>query len=100
VPVAVEEATVMFIVELPVPVIEVGLKVTVTPVGWPEADNETAELNPPVTVLEMVEVPALPCTTVTEAGEAERLKPGVEEDPASALIRPDPFGLPHPVAKS
>ena len=100
VPVAVEEATVMVIVELPVPVIEVGLKVTVTPVGWPEADKVTAELNPPDTVLEMVEVPALPSTTVTEAGEAERLKPGVADEPASALIRPDPFGLPHPVAKS
>ena len=57
-------------------------------------------MNPPVTVLVMVEVPAWPCTTETEAGEAERLKPGDDEDPASALSKPDPFGLPQPVAKS
>ena len=87
-------------VEVPAPVIEVGLKPTVTPVGWPVADKEMAESNPPVTVLVIVEVPELPCATETEAGEAERLKPGVDELPASALIRPAPFGLPQPVAKS
>ena len=65
----------MVIVEDPVPVIEVGLKETVTPEGWPEADNVTAELKPPVVVLVMVEVPDAPCATVTELGEAERLKP-------------------------
>lgn len=60
-----------------------------------------AESNPPVTVLVMVVFPEFPCTTVTEAGEAERLKPGLEDDPpASAVIKPDPFGLPQPVAKS
>jgi len=94
------EATVMVMVEVPAPVIEVGLKPTVTPVGWPVADNEMAESKPPVTVLVMVEVPELPCATETEAGEADRLKPGVDELPASAVIRPDPFGLPQPVAKS
>jgi hypothetical protein len=47
----------MVIVEVPAPVIEVGLKVTVTPVGWPLADKEIAESNPSVTVLVMVEVP-------------------------------------------
>ena len=100
VPVAVVEATVTIIVEVPAPVIEVGLKPTVTPVGWPLADREMAELKPPVTVLVMVELPELPCATVSEAGEAERLKPGVEEPPASALIRPAPLGLPQPVARS
>jgi hypothetical protein len=54
---------------------DVGLKATVTPVGWPLADKVTAELNPPVVVLVMVEVPALPCATETVFGEAERLKP-------------------------
>jgi len=100
VPVAVDEATVTVIVEVPAPVIEVGLKPTVTPVGWPLADREIAESKPPVTVLVMVEFPALPCATVSEAGEAERLKPGVEDEPASALIRPAPLGLPQPVARS
>ena len=57
VPGAVDEATLIVIVEVPAPVIEVGLKVTVTPVGWPLADKEIAESNPPVTVLVMVEVP-------------------------------------------
>lgn len=100
VPATVDEATVSFMVEVPAPVIEVGLKPTVTPVGWPVADKEMAESNPPVTVLVMVEVLELPCATETEAGEAERLKPVVDELPASAVIRPDPFGLPQPVAKS
>src|ERR1700730_16813538 len=62
-------------VEVPVPVIEVGLKVTVTPVGWPLALNTTAVLKPPVVVLVMVEVPELPCTTETAVGLAERVKP-------------------------
>lgn len=57
VPGAVDEATLIVIVEVPAPVIEVGLKVTVTPVGWPLADKEIAESNPPVTALVMVEVP-------------------------------------------
>ena len=60
VPVAVEEATVIVRVELPAPVIEVGLKLTVTPVGWPVADKLMTPLNPPVTVLVIVEWPELP----------------------------------------
>lgn len=97
--VAVED-TVIVITEVPAPVIEVGLKPTVTPVGWPVADNEMAESKPPVTVLVTVEVPELPCATDTVAGEAEMLKPGAGEPPASAAIRAAPFGLPQPVAKS
>jgi hypothetical protein len=100
VPAAVDAATVIVMVEEPAPVIEVGLKVTVTPVGWPLADNEMAELKPPVTVLVMVEVPAWPCATETEDGEAERLNPGPDELPASAAISPAPLGLPQPVARS
>lgn len=100
VPVTVDEATVKVIVDVPAPVIEVGLKPTVTPVGWPLADKETAEEKPPVTALVIVDVPEPPCTTETEAGEAERLKPGAGDVPLSALIRLLPFGLPQPVAKS
>ena len=99
VPVAVDEATVMVMVEVPAPVIDVGLKPMVTPVGWPVAVKVIAESKPPVTVLVIVDVPELPCATETEVGEAERLKPGVTE-PVRLLIRPDPFGLPQPVAKS
>ena len=100
VPATVDEPTFIVMVEVPAPLIEVGLKLTVTPVGWPVADKVMAELKPPVTVLLMVEFPELPCATGTEAGEPERLKPGLDGVPASALIRPDPFGLPQPVAKS
>lgn len=100
VPTAADDPTVIVMVEPPAPVIEVGLKPTVTPDGCPVAVNAMAPLKPPVTVLVMVEVPAWPCTTETEAGEAERLKPGNDELPASALSRADPFGLPQPVAKS
>jgi len=99
VPVVVDEATVNVRVEVPAPVIEVGLKPTVTPVGWPLADSVMAESKPPVAVLVMVDVPELPCSTETEVGEAERLKPGVD-DPASALISPLPLGLPQPVTRS
>lgn len=89
----------MFMVELPAPVIDDGLKLIVTPEGCPEADNEIAELNPPVTVLVIVELPLLPWVIETEAGEAERLKSGVEPPPTSALINPV-FGLPQPVTRS
>lgn len=80
--------------------IEVGLKATETPIGWPVADREIAESNSPVTALVMVEVPELPCDTDRVVGEDERLNPEVAEPPASAAIRAAPFGLPIPVAKS
>lgn len=63
--------TVMVMVDVPVPVIDAGLKPTVTPEGCPDAESATGELNPPLTVLVIVEVPALPCSTVTDDGEAE-----------------------------
>lgn len=100
VPVAVDAATVIVMVDVPAPVIEPGLKPTVTPAGWPEADKEMAELKPPVTVLVIVEFPAFPCATVTEPGDADRLNPGVDELPARAVISALPFGLPQPVATS
>ena len=93
----------MDMVELPEPgaAMDVGLNVTVTPVGWPLADKATAELNPPDTVVVIVDAPLPPCATETEVGEAEMAKLGVgEEPPLSALIRPIPFGLPQPVTRS
>jgi len=100
VPVTVDGSTVMVIVDVPVPVMEVGLNPTVTPVGWPLADNTTAVLKPPEMVEVIVVVPALPRATGTELGEAERLKPGGGALPVSALIRAAPLGLPQPVVKS
>ena len=49
-------------VELPFPgaAIEFGLKLAVTPVGWPETDSATAELNPPLTAIEIVLVTEVP----------------------------------------
>lgn len=73
-------------------------KVTVTPLGWPEAESVTALLNPPETAVVMVEVPVLPCATDTDDGEAEMVKDGVCV-PVSAAMRPA-FGLPQPVTRS
>jgi len=70
-------------VEVPAPVIEVGLKLTVTPVGWPLALKEITPLNPPVTMLVMVDVPWLPCPTETEFGDADKLK---SEDPVTVKV--------------
>ena len=79
-PGATDEATVIDMLKLPVPVIEPGeANVTVTPAGAPEADRTAAVLNPPVTVLVMLEEPEPPCTIETEPGEALRLKPIANE---------------------
>jgi hypothetical protein len=62
VPVAAVEPAVKVMVELPLPgaAIDVGLKLAVTPLGRPEAESETAELNPPLTLVEIVLLPELP----------------------------------------
>ena len=94
------EATVKLALELPEPVMEVGLKETVTPVGWPEALRAIDELKPPVATVVTVDEPTAPCTTETEEGEAEMVNVGEVEVGARALIKPVPFGLPHPVTRS
>ena len=68
-----ELPTAIVIVEEPEPgaPIDVGLKVTVTPDGWPEAESEIDELKLPEAAVVIVEVPLLPWTTETEVGEAE-----------------------------
>ena len=77
-PVAVVEATAKVSAEVPEPgaAMEVGLKVAVTPVGWPEAVKATAESNPPETVVVIVEPPLEPCATDTDVGEAASVKAG------------------------
>lgn len=66
-------------VELPFPGAAMlpGLKLAVTPEGRPEADNEIAELNPPLTEVVIVLVADPPCATDTLVGEALTLKLGV-----------------------
>jgi hypothetical protein len=73
VPAAVVEATAIFMVEVPEPgaAIDVGLNLTLTPVGWPVADKAIAESKPSETAVVIVEVPLFPRTTETEVGEAE-----------------------------
>lgn len=76
VPVAAVVPTVRVTVDVPEPgaAMDVGLKLTVTPVGWPDADNPMAELKEPDTAVVMTDVPLLPCATETAFGEAEMLK--------------------------
>ncbi len=71
--------TVIVMVDDPVPgaAIGFGLKLTVTRLPCPEADNEIAELKPFKAVVLIVDVPELPRATVTEVGEALMLKSGV-----------------------
>ena len=84
-------------VDVPVPVIEGGLKETVTPLGWPGAFKATAVLNPPVVVLVIVEVPDLPCATETEVGFAESVKPEVDPEIVTAMPAE---GMPLAITKS
>lgn len=76
VPVAVVDATARVNVDVPEPgaAIDVGLRVAVTPVGWPVAVRATAESKPPETAVVIVELPLPPCATETEVGEAATVK--------------------------
>ena len=72
------EPTVMVIVELPEPGagIVLGLKLTVVPEGAPVAVRLMALLNPPLMAVVIVELPWVPCTTLSEAGVADTVKLG------------------------
>ena len=78
VPVVAVAVAVNVSVELPPPgaAMEDGLKLAVTPAGNPDAERATAELNPPLTVVEMVELPEVPCVTDRLPGDALRVKFG------------------------
>ena len=69
--------TVIVIVDVPAPVIDVGENVTVFWLPSPEADNAIAELNPPVTAVVMVTLPELLLAMLIVVGEALMEKPGV-----------------------
>jgi len=93
-------ATASVTVDVPEPGAEIdaGLKLTVTPVGAPDAVRAIAELKLPLTAVVAVDVPLLPTTTLTAVGEAASVKAGLVG--ASALIRAVPCGLPQPVTRS
>jgi hypothetical protein len=78
VPVVAVALAVKVSVELPLPgaAIDVGAKVAVTPVGKFDADNATAELKPPLTVVETEELPAVPCVIERLPGDALNVKFG------------------------
>ena len=82
-----------------VPVVGFGLNAAVTPLGSPDAASVTLPVNPPTSVTVIVLVPLPPWAMVRLLGESESVKLGVA-DPANALIRFAPFGLPQPVTMS
>lgn len=77
---------VMVMVELPAPVIDVGLKVMVSPLPWPDAERLIAELNPPVTDVVTVTLPDEFLVTLSDVGEAEMPKPAVAEVTVSETV--------------
>ena len=102
VPAAVVEATAMVMVEVPEPgaAMEVGLKVTVTPAGWPVADKANSRVK---AVQDGGSDRRCAIATLyhgDRSGRGGNGEVGGADAPASALIRPVPFGLPQPVAKS
>lgn len=106
------EVPVIVTVEVPVVAVLLAVRVStlvplvgfvpndaVTPLGRPDAASVTLPLNPPRSVTVIVLVPLLPWLIVRLLGESESVKLGVAE-PAKALIRFAPFGLPQPVTRS
>ena len=63
-PVATPRPTENVTCDVPDPVIELGLKLAVTPLGKPTALKEIVPLNPPATTVLMVVVPLVPTWTV------------------------------------
>ena len=56
---------------------DVGLKAAVTPLGRPDAMNDTLPVNPPMSVTEIVSLPLVPCLTVKVDAEGLKLNPVV-----------------------
>jgi hypothetical protein len=85
-PVAALRLTVMVIVEVPAPVIDAGLKLTVTldPVTVPE--SLMAELKPPLTAVVMVTFPVPDGETEIDVGDAVIAKLGVTPTTVSVTV--------------
>jgi len=71
-------ATAIDIVDDPDPgaAIVAGLKLTVTPPGWPVADSDITALKEPEMAVVIFDVPLEPRNTESDAGEGEMLKFG------------------------
>jgi hypothetical protein len=79
--VGVLDGTVKLKSDVPVPVIEDGLKFQLTPLGRPVCESVTGESNPPVAVTVTTAYPCVPRFIDPELGETERLKL-----PATAVV--------------
>jgi hypothetical protein len=75
-------------------------KVVLTPLGRPDAVKFTLPLNPFRELIVMVVEPEAPWRKVTLLGDAERVKPGCDEDDGQLLTKLATFTVPIPVAKS
>jgi hypothetical protein len=60
--------------DVPVPVIDDGLKFQLTPLGSPVCESVTGASNPPVAVTVTTAKPVVPRLIDPELGETERLK--------------------------
>ena len=69
----------MVMVDVPDPVIELGLKLTLSPLPCPEAEKVTAELNPPDPATVSVEAAEEFWAMLSVLGEAEKVKSAVLE---------------------
>ncbi len=86
----------------PVPLSELGLKLTFMPVGSPAADKAMGEEKPPDKLIVTVTELLLPRVSTSEGGPADSVNPAavVVVVDVNALINPLPFGLPQPVTRS
>ncbi len=96
-PGVVEGPTATVIVEEPPAVIEVGLKLTDVPAGWPPAPRLIACAGLLVTTVLTEAVPLPPGARLNEPGLAPTEKSGAPGVAAKPLV---PFGLPRPVGPS
>lgn len=81
-------------------VMDVGLKVTVTPVGAPDEVRATLSADPLATVVVMLELPLAPAAMVGEVAAMVKSFVGVVVvEPVRAASKPE-FGLPQPVTRS
>lgn len=85
-PAVARRLTVTVMVEVPAPVMLGGLNPTVTLDPWPEAERLIRELNPPLTVVVRVALPAEPGVILSEVGLAAMVKVGFAPGTVSVTV--------------